>query len=300
MKTCTKCEAEKTTEEFRARVGPKVSKDGLSPVCRICERDAKRAYDAKKKQENSLKTCTICNATKHYTLFMKSAKRGDKCLDCIKIKEQRELEDKERREFENSVQHQDGKKRCSKCRLFKLEEEFWKSKDTNDGFYSSCIECTKAIRINGRDERLIKQKEWKEKNRNRVREYYNIWDKNKRATDVVYKLKRNTMHAIIASIRNYGFKNEQSEKLTKAIFDHLPYSAEQLKQHIESLWEPWMNWDNYGKFDATQETWQIDHIIPQSSLPFSDFNEDNFKKLWVLDNLRPLSTIENIKKSNTQ
>ena len=61
-----------------------------------------------------------------------------------------------------------------------------------------------------------------------------------------------------------------------------------------------MNWDNYGKFNAEVKTWQIDHVIPQSRLPFEDFADTNFKKLWALDNLRPLETIENILKSNIQ
>lgn len=58
------------------------------------------------------------------------------------------------------------------------------------------------------------------------------------------------------------------------------------------------NWDNYGKYDSTRKTWQIDHIIPQSKLRFSSFNDENFKKLWALNNLRPLETVANIKKGN--
>lgn len=106
------------------------------------------------------------------------------------------------------------------------------------------------------------------------------------------------MHAIIASIRNYGFQNDQTINLNKAIFAYLPYTAEQLKQHIESLWEEWMSWDNYGRFHPEHKTWQIDHVIPQSKLSFSNFEDESFQKLWALSNLRPLETIANIKKSN--
>ena len=81
-------------------------------------------------------------------------------------------------------------------------------------------------------------------------------------------------------------------------FDHLPYTPEELKIHIESLWEPWMSWDNYGKFDKNRTTWQIDHIIPQSKLPFESFDDENFKKCWDLKNLRPLETTANLKKGN--
>jgi len=45
-------------------------------------------------------------------------------------------------------------------------------------------------------------------------------------------------------------------------------------------------------------TWQIDHIIPKSKRTFESLDCENFKKLWALENLRPLETIANIKKGN--
>ena len=59
-----------------------------------------------------------------------------------------------------------------------------------------------------------------------------------------------------------------------------------------------MSWNNYGKYSSNNETWNIDHIIPQSLLPYSSMEEENFKKCWDLSNLRPLKSIENIRKSN--
>lgn len=53
-----------------------------------------------------------------------------------------------------------------------------------------------------------------------------------------------------------------------------------------------MNWDNWGAY------WHIDHIYPVSLLPYSSMEEDNFKRCWALDNLRPLEKIANIKKGN--
>ena len=58
-----------------------------------------------------------------------------------------------------------------------------------------------------------------------------------------------------------------------------------------------MNWDNWGVYkangwnddDQSTWTWQIDHIIPQSTLPYSSMNDDNFQKCWALNNLRPYS-----------
>ena len=63
-----------------------------------------------------------------------------------------------------------------------------------------------------------------------------------------------------------------------------------------------MNWDNWGCYnpkewnenDSTTWVWQIDHIIPQSKLPFDSMEHPNFKKCWALENLKPISAKENI------
>ena len=59
-----------------------------------------------------------------------------------------------------------------------------------------------------------------------------------------------------------------------------------------------MTWENYGKFDLNKKTWQIDHIIPQSLLLYDNLEHLNFIKCWALENLQPLETCANIKKSN--
>ncbi len=117
---------------------------------------------------------------------------------------------------------------------------------------------------------------------------------------------------------NYKFRKSISCKIRKALhlsnstkrgvrtFDYLPYTLEELKAHLESQFEPWMNWDNWGHYrlnewddnDRLTWTWQIDHIIPQSSLPYDSLEHPNFKKCWGLDNLRPLSAKENLLKGS--
>ena len=74
-----------------------------------------------------------------------------------------------------------------------------------------------------------------------------------------------------------------------------------LKEHLEKQFESWMNWNNWGRYskswddnDQTTWKWQIDHIVPQSCLPYTSMEDDAFKKCWALDNLRPLSAKQNI------
>jgi len=89
--------------------------------------------------------------------------------------------------------------------------------------------------------------------------------------------------------------------LTKlgSILDYLPFTMDQLKLHLESLWEPWMNWSNYGgKNNDSRKTWQIDHIIPKSKFNITKLGDSEFIECWSLSNLRPLEKNENFKKGN--
>ena len=87
-----------------------------------------------------------------------------------------------------------------------------------------------------------------------------------------------------------------------SIIKYLPYSIKELKCYLENKFESWMTWNNWGAYnkytwidnDQSTWTWNIDHIIPQSNLPYSLMTDDNFKKCWSLDNLRPLSAKQNV------
>jgi hypothetical protein len=91
-----------------------------------------------------------------------------------------------------------------------------------------------------------------------------------------------------------------------SILGKLPYSINELKQHLEDQFEPWMSWDNWGKYkpeqwdsdDCSTWTWQIDHITPVSRIWYDSMDHPGFVDCWGLENLRPLSSKENILKSD--
>jgi len=121
--------------------------------------------------------------------------------------------------------------------------------------------------------------------------------KNKLLTDTVFKLRASVSKAINQSLKEIGLnKNKVS------CFSYLIYSAAQLKEHLEKLFEPWMSWQNHGTYricswndyDPLTWTWQIDHIIPQSNFHFSSIDDLEFQKCWALENLRPYSAKQNI------
>lgn len=100
--------------------------------------------------------------------------------------------------------------------------------------------------------------------------------------DPYYKLRK----CISSQINKTIFKNN------KSCLNYLPFSIKELKEHLESLFEPWMTWSNHGKYNATTHnlnpTWQIDHIIPHSTFKYNNMSCQQFKDCWSLNNLRPL------------
>ena len=94
------------------------------------------------------------------------------------------------------------------------------------------------------------------------------------------------------SITAYVACKRQGSGKAGSVWSTLPYNSKDLQRHLESQWEDWMTWDNYGT------RWCIDHIIPQSKLIYDNVNHPNFLRCWALSNLRPLCVFENRSKGS--
>jgi hypothetical protein len=97
----------------------------------------------------------------------------------------------------------------------------------------------------------------------------------------------------------FCMKCSNTKSITK-FFNH--NSINDLKLHIEKQFESWMTWENHGVLnknwkdnDSTTWTRQIDHIIPQSTFHYTSMDCQEFRNCWSLNNLRPLSALQNIK-----
>jgi hypothetical protein len=67
-------------------------------------------------------------------------------------------------------------------------------------------------------------------------------------------------------------------------------SFEEFKLYLESKFETWMSWENYGKYNGELNYgWDIDHIIPLSSVS----NEEEILELNHFTNLQPLCSYTN-------
>jgi hypothetical protein len=141
-------------------------------------------------------------------------------------------------------------------------------------------------------------KEYRAKNKEKIKENRKIYE-DKKKNDLNLRIRRRVRNAVYCALHRNGFEKDGS------ILSKLPYTISDLRFHLESLFEPWMNWDNWGVYDPetwddnnqNTWTWQIDHIIQQRDLIYDSMDHLNFKLCWALENLRPYSAKANIKES---
>jgi hypothetical protein len=158
------------------------------------------------------------------------------------------------------------------------------------------IENQKKRSESRKDQISLYQREYRKNNNKKYKQY-----RKNRKSNIFYKFRNLISNAIYQAL-----KINKSTKNNISCFKYLNYSVQDLKFHLESKFEPWMNWENHGSYNYQSWddnnpltwTWNIDHIIPQSLLPFSSMNDENFKKCWSLNNLRPLSSKKNILDGN--
>lgn len=270
-----------------------------------------------------MKQCLKCKEIKNKSEFGKQKGRKDElniyCKFCIKkcawlrrnpdslITYEEFLQQKEDIKLLINVKY------CSKCKNIKEFENFSKRKNTKDGLNFWCKECESknASRYYKKHKDKIKKatKQWNEENKEKKKKIDKIYcDKNKiaimlkkriyskkrRKNDVYYSLKLNVSHSI-----NEALKKSYNSKNGLSCLQFLPYTIQELKEHLEKQFEPWMNWNNHGllKNDGVQK-WQIDHIIPHSSFHYESMDCEEFRKCWALENLRPLEAFANRLKGN--
>lgn len=159
-----------------------------------------------------------------------------------------------------------------------------------DATLKQCPFCQKDNKIKNAESIKHARKIWRKANRAKERAYEikhlkanpgkkaknkREWDRLKRETDPKHRISTNLRNRLNIAIKR-GYKSGS------AIRD-LGCSIEELKKHLESLFLPFMGWENYGK---GIDKWSIDHIIPLSKVDLSD------RKIFTIvnhyTNLRPL------------
>jgi len=102
--------------------------------------------------------------------------------------------------------------------------------------------------------------------------------------NILFKLKKSSRCMIGNSLRNNGYPKESKTE------NILGLSFEDFKLYLESKFEYWMNWENYGLFNGELNYgWDIDHIIPLNSAQ----TKDDIIRLNHYTNLQPLCSYIN-------
>lgn len=195
---------------------------------------------------------------------------------------------------------------CKKCNQSKVLEEFPIHSIVNDKTYyrTLCKVCENEYRSdykNNHPELKDYYKEYKKKyyqeNKIPLLEYQKEYLRIERLNNPARKIRENISRSI-----NYHLNKLNTSKLGSSIKNFLPYTIDELKNHLESQFEPWMTWENYGTYrrdiwddnDSSTWTWQIDHIIPHSNFKYTSMEDEEFKECWSLNNLRPYSSKQNL------
>jgi hypothetical protein len=215
---------------------------------------------------------------------------------------------------------------CGKCKLVKDICLFGISKQTKNGYRSTCNDCRKIesreykeknkerrnetvknyyqknkekisektkllISLDVEKNRAIKLKSYhknKEKNKEKLK-LYRIKNRDRRTKYQREKINNDELYKLSSLVRSRirNFLKIKKWVKTSKTFNLVGCSPEFLKEHLQSKFEDGMSWDNYG-------SWHIDHIIPLSSAKTTE----EFNKLCHYTNLQPLWASENLSKGD--
>jgi hypothetical protein len=203
---------------------------------------------------------------------------------------------------------------CSTCKEDKEITHYTTDKHKKDGLKINCKDCCKVYYDTYRQKNIDKEK-------NRVNKYNR--EKRKIDKEVLKKYKHEhylkNRDVILAKNLNYRLINKDklhksrmsniSNRLKETISDSIRavlrkrghiksnrtheiigLSPIEFKIYIESKFEPWMSWENWGKYNGELNYgWDLDHIIPVSSA----ITESDVYRLNHYSNLRPLCSYVN-------
>jgi hypothetical protein len=161
-----------------------------------------------------------------------------------------------------------------------VADKRWREKNKD-----SVREYVKTWNEKNKEHRKQYLKEYREKNIDKIRQNKRDYERNRKASDPLYKLISNFRTAI------YTVLKESNVDKYGHYFDILGYTPEELINHLEKQFTEGMTWEKYGEF-------HIDHKLPISSFNIKEIGDEEFMKCWCLDNLQPMWGEENIRKSN--
>ena len=276
-------------------------KDGLQAKCRECYR-LKKPLDEKADLVGETKKCQVCLVEKDLFYFYKRPDRSythePRCIQCTK----------EGKLIDKKI-FKDNKKKCSICENYKEFEDYQKCTSCTNGLTTHCkkcdIEVSKKYRdsipddikkkrkreeyLRNREGYLRRSKEYAQNNKEHVTLWRREHERNIKYKNPSLHLTRNIRALIKTTFTRGIVKDIIKAKKTVGI---LGCTFEEFKNHIESQFESWMNWDNYGNVCEVLEyncSWDLDHILPVSLAQ----TEEDIYLLNHWSNFQPLCSLKN-------
>ncbi len=161
-------------------------------------------------------------------------------------------------------------KSCSSCNELKSFTEFNKDAAHATGHKAKCKVCTSLHYQKNKRAILARNKKYVQRTQ---------YAKNRRKIDPCFRIAQNLRVRLYRFIKSHGSNISAIRELGCTL--------ENLKFHLESMFQSGMTWENYGK-------WEIDHIIPLSSAK----TKEDLVALCYYANLQPLWKEQNRIKFN--
>jgi hypothetical protein len=235
------------------------------------------------------KCCRKCRQDKPIELFLKNKRRATGydsiCKECYNIDYKEKRKNNPAR-FAYEKQYRKENKELIKLKTQKrVKENSEKYRERRQQYYFKNKE-----RLNANARQYHKKNAEKIKLK---RKEYN--DSGRKYQMILQRFKRNPAAKLgeryRAAVHN-ALQHTTSHKNNKTVY-YLGCSMDNYRKYLESLWEPTMNWENYGHGNGK---WVIDHIRPLCSFDLNDpkqqleaFNFTNTRPYWYISNAQKVS-----------
>ena len=180
-----------------------------------------------------------------------------------------------------------------------------------------CRQCYRKTLYKNEDQKNLshqKCKIWREKNKEYIKEKYNEWKSLNRESYLTYSknYREKNKESILVEKKQYHIDNyigDSHYRLSRVLRSRIKMalrenyktgsaisllgcSINDCKKHIESQFESWMTWENYGNFSYNRDTWHIDHIKPFALFDLSDPIQQ--QEVCNYKNLQPMLAKNNL------
>ena len=192
-------------------------------------------------------------------------------------------------------------KTCTKCEIEKNLSEFYKRKDSKDGYRNDCKKCNnqqshqyyidnaehlkickKQYNIDNAEHLKMCRKQYVIDNAEQIRKYRNIYDKERKLNDLNFKKSYN-----LSRLLNQCLKNKT--KISK-LENYIGCKLNFLYKWLAYTAGEDFDWSKYGKI------YEVDHCIAKSF--YDHENEQQIKQCWSWKNLRLITKKENNSKGS--